>query len=407
MQSVLSRLLQSYRRDTSGAIAPLFAIVFVLLSGFAALAIDVSRATNIQNRLNDAADAANLTAVRRAIEMAKEDGQRSKEEIEAAAAKVAEQAFHGNLQSLSGAELEKQTFTVTQTNSAWKSTIDFSARMTTSLAAIIGISKLDIAGHSQSSMSGGFPVLDVAMCVDSTGSMQMSLDAVKSNALGFYNSINNELRSRGIGEFPLMRVRMLYFRDFGDAIKGNWDLEPLRTSQFFALPDENSDFDAFVTPQYAYGGSDTPESGLECLNDAMSSNWLRPGDEAPGKNQTVTASYPLIVIWTDAPTHPVAFANSLENPKYPPATVMPRTMQGLLDKWNSDTVIPQQYKQILFFGDPDVTSADQAGFASGWPEVKRWPHFTVGGTLTEVNTSMIQFLVDGIEDTARSLQLTQ
>ena len=86
---------------------------------------------------------------------------------------------------------------------------------------------------------------------------------------------------------------------------------------------------------------------------------------------------------------------------------MPRSSADLRAKWNSAAWIDQAHKQLLFFGDPDVTSSDQNGVESGWADVKTWPKFSVGGTLTEANASMIEFLADGIEKTTKSLRLTQ
>lgn len=86
---------------------------------------------------------------------------------------------------------------------------------------------------------------------------------------------------------------------------------------------------------------------------------------------------------------------------------MPRNFAQLLAKWNNPSVIDQVNKQILFFGDPDITSADQGGYESGWQTVKTWPAFTVGGTLTEANASMLTFLADGIARKAKHLRITE
>ncbi len=115
----------------------------------------------------------------------------------------------------------------------WTSSVAYKARGRTTLGAVLGQSKLDLRGTSQASIAPGFPVLDIAMCIDSTGSMQPTLDAVKTNAINFYDNLNASLTAKGIQPFPHVRVRLIYFKDFGDATPGMWDPDPLVASNFF------------------------------------------------------------------------------------------------------------------------------------------------------------------------------
>ena len=39
-----------------------------------------------------------------------------------------------------------------------------------------------------------------------------TLDAVKTNAMNFYNDLNTQLTAKGMTAFPLVRVRMIYFK---------------------------------------------------------------------------------------------------------------------------------------------------------------------------------------------------
>ncbi|MEQ1651762.1 MAG: pilus assembly protein TadG-related protein [Hyphomicrobium sp.] len=398
-------LVRTFATTEGGAVAPLFALIVLMMLGVAGLALDSDRGTRIKTRLSDAADAANLAAARAAVDMAKSDAQRSKSEIASEAAEIGRKVFLANLQTLGGAKFNPPNMDVTYDSGKWNAKITYDALMQASLSAAVGMDSMTIRGQSEASVSPGFAVLDIAMCVDSTGSMTPTLDAVKANALNFYDNLNNELKSRSLEPFPLVRVRMAYFKDYGD-INNMADPDPLTTSNFFSLPSEASSFSSFVSPQVAYGGMDTPESGLECLNEAIDSPWVKPGDVPSGFSEPVTDVYPLIVVWTDAPSHPPSFPNSLANPAYPSAAKMPRSAAAMLAKWNSAAAIDQAHKQLIFFGDPDVMSPDQGGYETGWKDVKAWPNFTVGGTLTDANASMIQFLADGIAKTTKSLRVT-
>ena len=96
--------------------------------------------------------------------------------------------------------------------------------------------------------------VDIVFCVDVTGSMTPILDAVKTNALGFYDDVQTNLTAKGKNVAQL-RVRVVAFRDFvadGDAA--------LEESPFFTLPDERNGFSEFVNGLIAKAAG-TPPSG--------------------------------------------------------------------------------------------------------------------------------------------------
>lgn len=396
-----------FLRDRRGAVLPLFVLVAVLVFGAGGMAIDYGRGSLLRSRLNAAVDAASLASVRAASDLSAADPNRSKTDIANQAEEIGHAFLVSNITSMHGASVLKSEIKLNFENGAWKVDSDVRLSVPTTLGGVVGWNAMAVSAKSSASMKAPFPVLDIAMCIDSTGSMTPTLDAVKNNALSFYSNLNTELNNRGIPSFALVRVRMIYFKDFGDITAGYWDADAQRSSQFFALPTESSDFSAFASPQTAGGGGDIPESGLECLNEAIDSVWTKVGDRPAGFSETVTDVYPLIVVWTDAPSHPLPFPNSLANPAYPPAAKMPRNYTDFRAKWSDAAKIDQSHKQILYFGDPAITSADQGGFVSGWEDVRTWPKFQVGGTLTEANTMMVEFIATGIANTARDLRITQ
>ena len=381
----------------------MYAFFSILIIGIGGAALDFGRATRVKARLNAAVDAATMAAVRAATDIGNANPLMSRSEVAAQAEAIGRKYLTTNLEQGIDANVGDISLTVAYQDGAWSSKVDYKANVSTTLASILGFSTIDVSGTAGSSIKPGFPVLEMAMCVDSTGSMTPTLDAVKANALSFFDSLNTELNARGIPSFPLVRVRLIYFKDFGDITPGVWDADPIRASEFMSLPSQVSDFSAFVSPQMAGGGADTTESGLECLNKAIDSQWLKVGQVPAGYSEPITDVYPLIVIWTDAPSHVLPYPNSLANPAYPPATEMPRTMNELRNKWDDAALMDQTNKQILFFGDPDIV----VGEDSGWQTVKTWPNFAVGGTLTQGSASMISFLATGISNSAKGLRLTQ
>lgn len=398
----LFRQAAAWRSDTRGAIMPLFAMMLLVVAGISGLAMDFARMERVKARLAQAADAANLAAARAAAQATETGASEGHGQVSAMAEEIGTKYFETNLADIPEAKLGAYKLKVTYADGFWSSSMDYAATSHTTLGVAIGQSEMHITGSSGASVAPGFPVLDIAMCVDSTGSMQPTLDTVKANAVAFYDNLNAELTAKGIQTFPLVRVRMLYFKDYGD-IANIADPDPLVESPFFELPDKAADFNTFVSPQVAWGGADWAESGLECFNAALDSDWMKAGDKPAGFTDKVTDVYPLIVIWTDASAHPIAYPNSVSNPVYPPANRMPRTYADLADKWNDKTVIAQEHKQILFFGDPAQDASDGE---TGWHEVMKLANFSHGGTVTEANTSMIQFLAEGIAKSARGLRLT-
>ena len=56
-------------------------------------------------------------------------------------------------------------------------------------------------------------MVDIVMCIDATGSMTPTLDAVKANALLFDQNLKDAIQRRG-RQIDSIRVRPVYFRDF-------------------------------------------------------------------------------------------------------------------------------------------------------------------------------------------------
>lgn len=396
----------AFLKDEAGAVVPIFALLLLVILGVAGMAMDFTRQERMRARLSQAADAAILAAARGAASMQESNPAMDVTEIIGQAEELGRSHFAANVGALGDVKIDKINLAVNYDGGHWTSNVAYKATGRTTLGAALGHSRLDLRGKSEASIAPGFPVLDIAMCIDSTGSMSGTLDAVKTNAINFYDNLNNSLTAKGVQPFPLVRVRLIYFKDFGDATPGVWDADPLVASNFFRLPDQAGSFNAFASPQVAGGGADWAESGLECLNEAMDSAWSKVGDTPAGFTQKITDVYPLIVMWTDASTHRVGYPNSLDNPDYPLPAKMPRTYADFLTKWEDRDVIDQPRKQLLFFGDPAQASGEPDGGESGWVEIMNWPKFTHGGTVLEANTDPIEFIANGIAKNTKGLRLT-
>ena len=103
--------------------------------------------------------------------------------------------------------------------------IDIKASMPTAIAGLWGNSDMPIEVRSTAARADGTRVLDVAMCIDETGSMQFLLDSVKANAMGFFPALNAEFVARSIQPFDSVRIRPIFFRDYGgNGAGGHYDV---------------------------------------------------------------------------------------------------------------------------------------------------------------------------------------
>lgn len=222
---------------------------------------------------------------------------------------------------------------------------------------------------AQSSMAaprGLSYAVDIVFCIDVTGSMTPILDAVKANALGFYDDVQANLTEKGKNVAQL-RVRVIAFRDFiadGDAA--------LEESPFYTLPGDRGGFSEFVNGLIAQGGGDAPESGLEAVALAVNSPWTTTGDR---RRQ-------VIVVWTDQPAQPL-------DPSVVPADLasrVPGDFSALTDLWEDEQgLMGSSSKRLILFA-PD--GPGWSDISSVWENVVHNPS-QAGGGLSEVDYGTI------------------
>lgn len=162
---------------------------------------------------------------------------------------------------------------------------------------------------------------DIVLCIDVTSGMESVLNSVKSIVLDLYDNVmtNAHKRNRDIKQ---LRVKVIAFRDY--YCDGPYAMEE---SSFFTLPEEKTEFYNFVSSLEAKGGGDEPENALEAIALAMGSDWLIPID-------TCEVARNIIVVFTDAPAHPLEKSSEMAlefYPYYP--TDMIETYGEFIDEW--------------------------------------------------------------------------
>jgi hypothetical protein len=184
--------------------------------------------------------------------------------------------------------------------------------------------------------TGGFRyAVDIAFCIDVTGSMHPVIDAVKTNALAFHDKLAAVMAKKN-KSIDQLRVRVIAFRDFADRAD-----DAMQTTDFLTLPGQDTEFADFVKRLRATGGGDEPESGLEALSVAIDSAWERGFDRRRH----------VVVVFTDASAHPLGDPAARTAHTYPQA--IPANIDDLFEAWgypsSQGSTMENAAKRLLIF----------------------------------------------------------
>jgi hypothetical protein len=176
--------------------------------------------------------------------------------------------------------------------------------------------------------------IDMVLCIDCTGSMRGTLQAVKDSALDFQRMFQTRMRDKG-KIITGMRVRVVAFRDiFAD--------DPaFEVSDFFNLEFESEQFKDFLSGLKAKGGGgDGPESALEAVSIALNSEWSTEADRLRH----------VVVMWTDALPHPLE-RGAEQHTQSPFRSSIAEDLNQLTDWWNDrqNDRIRHEAKRFVIF----------------------------------------------------------
>jgi hypothetical protein len=211
--------------------------------------------------------------------------------------------------------------------------------------------------------------VDIALCIDVTGSMAPVLERVKQSALSFHKRLEEAMsaKQKAISQ---MRLRVVAYRDFADNPG-----DALAASPFWNIPEQTADFERFVHGLRAGGGGDEPESGLEALAVAINSDWERGLDRRRH----------IIAFFTDASAHPLGHGSGAST--YPPG--LPASIDDLMEAWgygrSQSAVMENAAKRLLLFA-PDTSPWNE--IAADWNNTIYFPS-VAGSGLEEIELTEI------------------
>lgn len=157
--------------------------------------------------------------------------------------------------------------------------------------------------------------VDIVMCLDLTGSMSPVLEKSKLLGRDLAGQINEALREKH-RRIDSLRFKICGFRDY------YCDDQPMVESDFFELPTQEKQFLAYLDKLHATGGGDAPESSLEALYKAFTSDWITRG----AKRRHI------VLLMTDTGPHPLDHPKRNLTAGYPQD--MPHSLEELGAVWD-------------------------------------------------------------------------
>lgn len=369
--SVISRFYKNER----GAVAILFSIAAIPAMGLMAVAVDYSHVNKNRMNYQSIVDSAALAGATAATDDTDDKRQKRAENwVDAESARLGVTPSLRSATSKSGEVEVKATFLQKSFfNFSWTNDMPVEVRA-------VAMIKQEITRR----------VLDVAMCIDATGSMQNTINSVKARAQSFSDDLNKAVKDRNLTGFEYVRIRAIYYRDFavdkGKVFYPGWGWyggNAMVKSEFFDMPSKKSQLESFIASESASGGGDEPESSYECINEGMQSKWFKPGDTIPGSANKADEVYPAIIIWSDANALPIPHWPSISSGQYP--TDMPKSQADFLAKWNNGAVINQKNRLLVHFGLCNYGS---------WALARSLTGYMCGGSLSDGNNNMINKIAD-------------
>ena len=191
--------------------------------------------------------------------------------------------------------------------------------------------------------------IDIVFCIDVTGSMSPVIDLVKETVRKLPHDLKDEYAKKD-KVVDTLRIRVIAFRDF------EADADAMQASEFFTV-EPGSDlakFETFVNGLSASGGGDEPESALEALSIAQSSNWTHEGDRQRH----------VIIMFTDASAHKLEARVGELSGAFKDQVVA--SLDDLTDRWDGGQTVrlKKAARRLLIFA-PDAYPWNIIGDAWG------------------------------------------
>ncbi len=164
--------VNAFRRDGQGSVVIIFAISMTGLFGMAGLALDYNQWSREKQILQQAADHVALAAARKATDLTVQG--LSQSEAQAAALEMAKALWQSSVGKVNAA-LEAPTIDLKNASGdSWSATLTYKAKMSTSIAAAIGIKSLGVNGKAEANLTMAMAYMDINFLLDTSQSMGLA-----------------------------------------------------------------------------------------------------------------------------------------------------------------------------------------------------------------------------------------
>lgn len=218
--------------------------------------------------------------------------------------------------------------------------------------------------------------VDMAFCIDVTGSMDNIIEIVRNKALNLHQDLMERMEQKG-KHIDTLRVRIIAFRDYLEDGEGAMSL-----TNFITLPQEADNLRRCANSLVAEGGGDDPEDGLEALAYAIRSKWNSDG----AKKRHI------IVLWSDDDAHDLGFGRS--SAYYPKG--MPSEFSELTAWWGDDGepgYMDQEAKRLILFA-PDMPNWNRV--SENWDNVLHYQSVAGNGLKETEYNQILDAIVNSI-----------
>lgn len=210
------KLMKKFHQNIGGNFAITFGLALTPMLMGVGLAIDYSRMTNLQVKMEGSSDAALLAAMKKLDNERNKDGvgELSYEQTIEILEDEFEPFFEANLLSNSVAGYKDYEIDFIQIDNEAIGTV------TVTYDPVI----MNVFGHDSFDLTTSLKVnlkiipdnfvFDIVMCIDATGSMQNTLDAAVANAQSFDNDLRDELGIAQDSDAAKIRIRPIFYRDY-------------------------------------------------------------------------------------------------------------------------------------------------------------------------------------------------
>lgn len=213
--------ISAFLKSTSGNFGVMLGLTLTPIAMSLGVAIDYSAYKNMESRMVVAAEAAMLAGSKEVVRVREQDYADNGEydmtnaQVVAKLDEVFKPFFEANF-AAGGYELSEDQYTLEYIEADNNTKLRITMRYDTAVMNAFGKEYLTASKDMiiNLKVQPKNYVIDIVMCIDATGSMQNTLDAVQANAMTFNDDLREELGIGRLSKKVKIRVRPIFYRDW-------------------------------------------------------------------------------------------------------------------------------------------------------------------------------------------------